>query len=288
MAAIVAEHYARSGPADSVATVIAKLVDADLTIAEPVIRGLAKGWITNAKPKLDDGLEKALAKLASRLPTAQRGSVAKLASAWGSTQFQAGLTEISAALLAQVKNDKVDPKERVSAARELIAHAAADKDTAKAIIAVINPRTPPEAAKGLLSALQSSEVADVGEWIVDDMTALTPEVRSTAISVLLGKPAWTKIYLDRVEKGKLQLTELSLDQKQATDPRIRVRKSARSPWRFLRKAACCPTQIVKASLRACLTSPRSRATPLPANLCLPTFAPNAIPIPASAPPSALT
>ncbi len=214
-AAIVAEHYARGGPADSVHAVIAKLADADLTIAEPIVRGLAKGWVTSAKPKLDERLEKDLAKLASRLSTSQRSSVAKLASAWGSTQFQTALAEISAALLAQVKNDKVATQERVSAARELIANAAADKNTAKAIIDVINPRTPPEVAKGMLAALQASDVTDVGEWIVDDMAALTPEVRSTAISVLLGKPAWTKIYLDRIEKGKLQLTELSLDQKQA-------------------------------------------------------------------------
>ena len=69
---------------------------------------------------------------------------------------------------------------------------------------------------------------EVGQLIVDQMPALTPEVRGAAISVLLAKPDWTKIYLDRVEKGKLQLTELSLDQKQALSahPNMEVRKIA--------------------------------------------------------------
>src|SRR5207248_8773251 len=66
-AAIVAQHYARGGTADSVGALIAKLAHADLNIAEPIVRGLATGWTGKAQPQLDASLDKNLAKLASRL-----------------------------------------------------------------------------------------------------------------------------------------------------------------------------------------------------------------------------
>ncbi|HEY1860671.1 MAG TPA: PVC-type heme-binding CxxCH protein, partial [Gemmataceae bacterium] len=42
--AIVAEHYARGGPVDSVGTVVAGLGDADVHVAGAVVRGLMRGW----------------------------------------------------------------------------------------------------------------------------------------------------------------------------------------------------------------------------------------------------
>ncbi len=40
------------------------------------------------------------------------------------------------------------------------------------------------------------------------MAAMSPEVRGTAFSVLLGKLVWAKIWLNGIEKRRLQLTEL--------------------------------------------------------------------------------
>ena len=227
-AAIVAEHYARGGPVETVGNVIAKLADTDASIAEPIVRGLAKGWIGKAHPKLDDNLDRALAKLASRLNNSQRASVAKLATLWGSGQFDSALKEIAATLLARVANEKADAAERLNAARDLISEKARDSEVASAIIGQINPRTSPELAKGLLTALQASEAPDVGQLIVAQLPGLTPDVRGSALSLLLSKAGWTKIYLDSVEKGKLQLAELSLDQKQAltTHPNEELRKRA--------------------------------------------------------------
>src|SRR5262249_5228747 len=54
VAGIVAEHYARSAPVGSVATVIAGLVDADPQVIASVVRGLSKGWPANKVPKLDE------------------------------------------------------------------------------------------------------------------------------------------------------------------------------------------------------------------------------------------
>jgi uncharacterized protein len=260
VAAIVAEHYARGGPVDSVRSVIAKLAEADPAVAEPVVRGLAKGWPTKVQPKLGDGLENDLLKLASRLSPTQRASVATMASAWGSKQFEKAIAEISAALMAKVQNETADSKERVNAARELIAYLATDKDTAKSLIEIIHPRTSPEVAKGIIAALQSSEVSDVGRLIVNQLPALTPEVRSTAISVLLTKPDWTMVYLDLVGKGKLQLTELSLDQKQALSahPNMQVRKTAVA---LLKKGGALPNSDREAVIQSMMDVTKEKGDP---------------------------
>src|SRR5207253_4882304 len=135
--------------------------------------------------------------------------VVKLATTWGSRQFENALAEIGAALLAKVKNEKADATERATAARDLIAQGPADKQLAKEIIEVISPRTPPELAKGVLAAVQSSDAPEVGNLLLDHLPAMTPEVRGTAITVLLSKADWTKAYLESIEKGKFQLAELS-------------------------------------------------------------------------------
>src|SRR5262249_53900904 len=64
-AGIVAEHYARGGPADSVGPVLAHLADAEPTVAEAVIRGFARGWPKKRPAKLDERVEKDLTRLAS-------------------------------------------------------------------------------------------------------------------------------------------------------------------------------------------------------------------------------
>ncbi len=251
VAAIVAEHYARGGPADSVDKVIAKLADADTTIVEPIVRGLAKGWTGKAQPKLSAELDKNLGRLAARLDTNQRGSVVKLSAAWGSKQFENALAEIGAALLAKVTNEKADAAERLTAARDLIYHRASDGEAARAIIDQIKPRTSPEFAKGLLEALQSSEAPNIGQLVVAQMPGLTPEVRGAALSLLMSKANWTKTYLEGIEKGQFQLAELSLDQKQALSvhPNEEIRKIAVA---LLKKGGALPNADREAVIRGML------------------------------------
>jgi putative membrane-bound dehydrogenase-like protein len=228
IALIVSEHYARGRPVDSIKVVIAKLADADPAVIEPVVRGLAKGWPKDSKPALDAQFEKDLARLATRLPKANQGTVAQLAASWGSKQFSSIVAESASALLAKVKNEKLSAEERASAARELLEADARDKKVLDAILEQINARTEPAVSIGLLQALQASEGPEVGQRIADQVPELTPAVRSAALGVLLSRPEWTTIFLDLVEKGKLRFGDLSLDQKQALagHPNAKIKERA--------------------------------------------------------------
>lgn len=215
VASIIAEHYARGAPVESVAAVIADLGKAGPQAAEAVVRGLAKGWPTQKAPRLDDRLEKDLEQLSSRLPPERRGLLIKLASAWGSKRFEKQALEAAGSLLAAVKNESLSTNDRLAAARELVGNQISDAGVVRKLLELISPRTPPELASGLLRAVQLSESAAAGKDLMQCLPTLTPSARSAALSVILSRAEWTRLLFDAAQHGQAQLSELSLDQRQA-------------------------------------------------------------------------
>jgi putative heme-binding domain-containing protein len=225
--AIVAEHYAR-GPASSLGPLVAHFVDADPRVADAFVRGLAKGWAGKKPPQLDDRLEKDLERLAARLPGERRAALVKLATAWGSKKFEKYAAEVTAALLARVQKESLSAEERVAAARELVEYRSADKETVETLLGLVTPRTPPDLAAGLIRALQASQAPGAGGLLLDHLSGLTPATRAAGVGVLLSRADWTRLFLERVDKGQARLTDLSLDQRQAlaTHPDGAIRRRA--------------------------------------------------------------
>src|SRR5439155_2465037 len=134
VAGIVAEHYARGGPADSVNGVLVALAGAEPAAADAVVRGLAKGWPAAKPPKLDADAEKALAALAPRLSPERRGVLVRLATGWGSKQFATAGAEIIGALKAKLADPKQTPEARTAAAAEWLGYASTDAQVVTAIL----------------------------------------------------------------------------------------------------------------------------------------------------------
>jgi putative membrane-bound dehydrogenase-like protein len=213
--AIVAEHYARGGPVDSIGGVIASLAEADPKIADAVVRGLAKGWPASATPKIDDILDQNLAKLIARVPPERRGALVKMATAWGSRNLEKYAAAAKKTLLDQVKNEALGSEERINAARELVGQSPGEKNTVQTLLDLITPQAPSDVAAGFLQALQATEAPGAGRMILERLPNLTPSVRAAGLSVLLSRTVWTKDLLASADQGKVQLADLSLDQKQA-------------------------------------------------------------------------
>jgi putative membrane-bound dehydrogenase-like protein len=227
--AIVAEHYARGGPVDSVGALLTHLADADPQTADAILRGLAKGWPAKQVPRLDERMEQALERIEAKLPPERRGLLIKLATAWGSTKFEKRAAEVAASLLERVKNETLKADERIAAARELTGLRIADKETVQNLLELVTPSLSPELAAGFLGALQGSEAPDAGKLILERLTELTPSLRATGFALLLSRPEWTRALLDGAASGKVRLTDLSLDQKQALTehPNPRISRQAR-------------------------------------------------------------
>jgi uncharacterized protein len=225
---IVAEHYARGGPIESIGPVLASLADTDPAAADAAVRGIAKGWPARRPPRLDEQVEKDLGRLAARLSPDRRGALVRLASDWGSKQFAKAGAEILKSLTAKVAEASLKPDQRVAAAAELVGYQPADKEVVATLLDQITPQAAPELALGLLQALKASESPEAAALLLDRLPSLTPAARAAGISVLLTRAEWTRKLLAAIDAGKLQLTDLALDQRQALaeHPDPTVRKAA--------------------------------------------------------------
>jgi putative membrane-bound dehydrogenase-like protein len=230
VAGIVAEHYARTGPADSINGVLVALAGAEPAAADAVVRGLAKGWPSDKPPKLDADAEAALGTLATRLSPERRGVLVRLANGWGSKQFAAIGAELTKILKARLADVKLSADDRIAAAAELIGYQPNDAANVTAVLDQITPQAAPELAAGLIRALRASEATDTAKLILARLPGLTPTVRAAGSSVLLARTDWTRALVTAAEEGKFALTDLALDQKQALadHPDQRLRDKARA------------------------------------------------------------
>ena len=220
---IVAEHYARGGPVDSIGALLTSLgktpeKSAETTLVNQihsaVIGGLAKGWPRGKTATFDDATESTLVELVKTVPPSTRGPLATFATRAGSKKLEQYGAEIAASFLLIAKDDKQSDAARREAASQLITFRRLDPAAAKDLLTIITPRTPPELGKGLIESIGTSESPEVGTTLVESLGSLTPSVRPTALRVLLSRADWSEALLDGLDKGVIQFGELSLDQKQ--------------------------------------------------------------------------
>lgn len=210
----IAEHYARGTPKESVAELLRSLPGAPPSVSSAVVTGMARGWPRDQAPALGPAEEKVLGELLASLPLSARGSLILLASRWGNQALEKHAETLTAGFLAQVKNNKETVAKRVAAAEQLIDFRKSDPAAARQLLALLTPQTPPELAKGLLEAIRRSEAAEVGAALVEQLPTLTPAARKAAVATLLDRSTWSTALLDALDKGTVQIAELSLDQKQ--------------------------------------------------------------------------
>jgi hypothetical protein len=211
----VAEHTARRNDSAAINQLLASLSTAETKTASAIIGGIFAGSAKDKLVKLDPTAEKALVSLLPKLSAEARGQLASLGNRWGSDAFAKYSAEIATALLAETRDQLKPEPARIEAARQLIEFRTKDSGTARDLLALITPRTPPTLATGLLTAVAKSEASEAGQFLVQSLGSLTPSVRPLALSTLLGRSDWTKAFMTGVEDGSIQLADLSLDQKQA-------------------------------------------------------------------------
>jgi putative membrane-bound dehydrogenase-like protein len=212
---IVAEHYARRAPVEGVVTLIEHLPEATAEDAESIIVGFARGWPKDRPVKLSAAAEAAMSTAVTSLPPAGRGALGTLASRWGSKALERHVTQIAESFLAVAVDEKKRDRERIDAANQLMELKRTDSDLATQLLQAITPRSSPELAKGIVESVSRSEAPEVGASLLASLNTVTPQVRPAILRALLGRGDWTPSLLKAVDRGILQLNDLSLDQKQA-------------------------------------------------------------------------
>jgi hypothetical protein len=210
---LVSQHYARGGPTQTAGDLIVVLADADPTLAEIVLTGLAQGWPRNRPAALNEQAEAALLKLLARLPQESQGHLIRLGLAWGSKKLDRYAGEITQSLLALANDTKQPEAQRIAAVKQLAELRATDNTLLEKLLGLITPRTSPTLALAILEAVGGNPTA--GQAILERLASWPPTVRAAALRGLLSRPESTRPLLDAMENGQVMLSELALDQKQA-------------------------------------------------------------------------
>ena len=212
----VAEHFGRGAPVDSIGDVLlANAKHPSSPVLEDTIAGLSAGWPKDKPAKLDEAAEKSLLDLLNQLAPAQRGLLVNLAARLGSKALESHVAEIAKGFLSVASDDKAKEADRIVAAKQLVEFKKLDADTTTRLAKLITPRTSAELSSGLVEAIGLSESPAAGETLIASWPTLTPTVRQTAMRGLLARADWTKSLIAAFEAGAIELTDLSLEQKQA-------------------------------------------------------------------------
>ncbi len=226
---VVAEHLARSQPNSAeLEQLLTTLAGGDTTYARPLLGGLAAGWPHDRQLSLSTAGQRAVERILERLPPAQRGSLLRLASVWGSESLSEYLHEVSQSLLASIANDQAQPSRRVAAAAELITLAGGEPETVSDLMESITPQMPPVVASGVIRALAGATAESVASELIAVWPSLTPSMRDDALVVMLARPQSTRALLDAIAGGTIVADDLSLDQRQTlrSHPDREIRNAA--------------------------------------------------------------
>lgn len=212
----VSEHIARSRP-DAVAleTVVKNVNGVDGAVANAILDGLTAGLPAKFEFKSTRSFDTALVESFKHLDAGARSKLIRLAARCGTKALDEFSAEIVASMLAVVGDSAADDQARAAAARELIGFRASDVDAVSAVVEQLGAQTTPELGTQLLLAIQLSQSAEAGSVLLDVVPTLTPRLKSAAVGTLLSRPDWAKALLGGLESRKVELGDLSLDQKQA-------------------------------------------------------------------------
>ena len=224
---VVANHFARSSPGPAAERLLTTLATADPRIAGAVIGGLDEGWPAGTSLPKGDASRKAVKQLLGRLPFDQRVRLARLATRGGDAEMRQVFGQLIEDLSARATDEKLSSKERIDAVELMVAAQPGDVQLAHRLLELITPQAPPEFGIAVIRALRQCEAPTLGSVVLKQLGGMTPSVREGAFELLLSRPALADELVTALENGTVQLSELSLVQKQRLsaypDPRLRKR-----------------------------------------------------------------
>lgn len=212
---IVEEHFARTKPSgEQLEVMIAATAEVPQDASVALLNGLTTGWQKDHSIKLSNELEASLIHLLDQVPTAAKGSVIQLGTAFGSKELEKHAGKIVESLLKLIADQKVEQQARISAAKQLVEFRDSDEDVVSQLVEMVGAQSSPEFSNGIMEALLASRAKNLAEALIHRSRSMTPSARQSAMNVMLARPETTAAFLDAVDDGAIQLSTLSLEQKQ--------------------------------------------------------------------------
>jgi len=213
---VLAEHLARSNPT---AEQIESLLDVDpqspATMA--LWAGLAKGWPKDRTVVLS---ESAIARFQNRFLSNQvriesKAAVLAIAEKWSIPNIAETIASVQSELFATALDVNKPADERLTAWGQAIQLAPSSDRISEAISKLFTPQLTPELGTKAIEALQAARIPGIAQQMLDVRRTLGPKMASSVLTLLLARADTTETLLEFLADGKVQFTELPLDQRQA-------------------------------------------------------------------------
>ena len=223
----VAEHFARELPSQSsIVSLLGSMSATSTNANDAVIAGLSNGWSAEHSVKLPDSENGTLKAVFEGVSAPAKASLAKLAASWSNRALEKDIEPIIDGFFRRVNNSDLELDQRLTAANQLMELDPNRVASVRSLEELIGPQSPPELSNGLILAISQSKVDGLGTRFLNLLDKGTPEVRSSIIRTMLSREKLTRVLLAGVEAGRLQVTDLSTEQRASlsSHPSNRVRQ----------------------------------------------------------------
>jgi putative heme-binding domain-containing protein len=122
---------------------------------------------------------------------------------------------VTESLVKIIADEKQSDVARITSARQLVEFEPGNNAFLESLLEAVNPRSSPQLSVGIIDALGASEATELANAMLKRFAGWSPGARATAIRVLLSRPQTARVLVERIDKGEVGITELTLDQKQA-------------------------------------------------------------------------
>jgi putative membrane-bound dehydrogenase-like protein len=216
LVAIVSEHGIRSGATFAwVQSLLARVGQVPAPIAEGLLTGLTKGWPAGLIGSLEPAVEAALIDQFGQLSPAGRSSVVRLGGLTANAKLLAAADELISDAQKRLSLVELPTADRLFAAEQLMELRPDRAESVKVLLQQIVPASDPTWVVGVFEKLRLSTSNQLGEEVLARIEGYTPTARQLAVRLLLTRTDTTRDLLRGIEKGRIDIGELPIDQRQS-------------------------------------------------------------------------
>ncbi len=213
---VLAEHIARTQPtAAKIESLLNVNPASPLSVA--LWEGLAKGWPKDFTVTLSDGAQTKFREkfLSDKTSVENKAAILAVADKWSIKDLDSSVSSIQEQLFATAFDSDADTEKRLTAWDQAIKLAPKSTRILDAIGEFFTPQLAPETGSTAINALQAARVHGLAQQLMAIRGKLGPKMAGSILTLLLARADTTEELLQAIADGKLQFTELQLDQKQA-------------------------------------------------------------------------
>ena len=214
--AVLAEHIGRTNPtAEKIESLLSVNPQSPMTIA--LWEGLAKGWPKDQTVTLSDVTVSKFHErfLGDDTSVESKAAVLAVADKWSIQNLEKAISDIQSQLMTIVLDAAAKSEVRLKAWDQAIRLAPTSSRILDVTSEFFTPQLDPEIGAKAIDSLRAARVEGFAQHLLSLRRKLGPKMAGSILTLLLTRSETTQESLHAIADGKVQFSELQLDQRQA-------------------------------------------------------------------------